>query len=392
MAVAAILIVLAVAGAALAAVHQRKLTYFVERGARQRLDDISALIVADALPDTLPVANDDSTVTQVVTLDGRVVLASPRLKGLPPLDIVVPPGGGDQPRRFDHLPWDDDRGVVLSRLVSGPHGDLIVHAGVSLEQVREAVLALRRSLLIALPLVTVLFGLLIRSIAGRMLAEVDSSVERQRRFVADASHELRSPLARMRIELEVDMAHPHLVDPLAAHRSLLVETIGLQALVDDLLVLAQHDAGVGTAYRPVQLDQVVRARVAEHESPPAVTIRLESITVMGDAAQLRRAVDNLLDNAIRHATSAVEVDVVGRDGVAELIVADDGPGVPEAMRTAIFDRFARTDEARRDTDGGSGLGLAIVRGIVERHGGTVDLDPQGPGARFVVRLPVAGHS
>jgi signal transduction histidine kinase len=221
-----------------------------------------------------------------------------------------------------------------------------------------------------------------------MLGRLQESAERQRRFVADASHELRSPLARMRAELEVDRAHPGSADPAATSASVLDETVRLQQLVDDLLLLARGDAGALDAVRtaPVDVDAVVERLVAdrrEHE-PPIDTRGVTPVQLSADEAQLRRAVGNLLDNAVRHARGAVSVTLAERDGDAVLTVADDGPGIPADERERVFERFTRLDDAR-SADGGAGLGLAIARDIAERHGGTLTLED---GSRFVLRLPV----
>jgi signal transduction histidine kinase len=228
-----------------------------------------------------------------------------------------------------------------------------------------------------------------------MLARLEESSDRQRRFVADASHELRSPLARMRAELEVDRAHPETADPASTADSVLTETVGLQRLVDDLLVLARGDAGAlgGGGDTTVDLDELVdrlaaraRARGADID-----TRAVRPVQVRGEPAQLERAVANLLDNAVRHAGLRVTVALDGSDGEqAELVISDDGPGIGPADAERVFERFTRLDDARTAGSGGVGLGLAIARDIAERHGGTLTLRPGGgSGAQFVLVLPVA---
>jgi signal transduction histidine kinase len=225
-----------------------------------------------------------------------------------------------------------------------------------------------------------------------MLARLQQSAERQRAFVADASHELRSPLARMRAEMEVDAAHPETADAAATAASVLAETVTLQRLVDDLLLLARGDAGALEVVpgEPVDLDEVVQERVAVLRAAGEQRIDAGGVRpaqVRGDPGQLRRAVANLLDNAVRHARDRIVVTLDERpNGGVELTVADDGPGVPPADRDRIFERFTRLDDARSAQDGGAGLGLAIARDIAVRHGGTVAVDGP-PGARFVLLLP-----
>ena len=188
-----------------------------------------------------------------------------------------------------------------------------------------------------------------------MLERVSTTVDRQRRFVADASHELRSPLTRIRSELEVDLAHPEVADPVATHRSVLEETVGLQRLVDDLLLLARSDANVPapTVDEPVDLDDIVVrvARRAREEAPVAVVVsEVRALRTHGDVRQLTRAVANLTDNAVRHATSMVTLTLAREGDVAVLAVADDGPGIPADQRDRVFERFARLDEARPRAD------------------------------------------
>jgi signal transduction histidine kinase len=226
-----------------------------------------------------------------------------------------------------------------------------------------------------------------------MLDRLARSSERQRRFVADAAHELRSPLARIRAELEVDTAHPSSADLATTHASVLAQTGVLQRLVDDLLLLARGDAGALTVQpRPLDLDDVVeRAAEARRGSRPIDTRKVRPVQVAGDEAQLARAVGNLLDNAVRHARTGVAVALdVGPQGTVALTVADDGPGIPAEAREAVFERFTRLDDARSADDGGAGLGLAIARDIARRHGGDLTVVDAGRGgARFLLTLPVA---
>lgn len=219
-----------------------------------------------------------------------------------------------------------------------------------------------------------------------------SCAARQRQFAADTSHELRSPLTRMRSELEVDLRRPD-ADLEATHRSVLEEVEALQALVEDLLLLARSDAGAALVPDALlDLDDIV-LRVADGAEVP-MTLELSGVsgaTVRGDEGQLERVVRNLLDNAARHARSSIRLALEERDGDAILLVDDDGPGVAVADRERVFDRFTRLDDARSGALGGTGLGLAIVRDVVARHGGTVRvLDAPSGGARIEVRLPPAG--
>ncbi|CAL9296034.1 ATP-binding protein [Streptomyces olindensis] len=221
------------------------------------------------------------------------------------------------------------------------------------------------------------------STTNETLAALETSVERQRRFVADASHELRSPIASLRTQLEVAAAHPELLDLDGA----VEDTVRLQRLAADLLLLARLDAGERPHDARVDLAGLARE---EAEGRTGVTVDAEPVEVAGSRGQLGRVLANLLDNAQRHARTAVTVSVRREGDRAVVGVADDGDGVPEGDRERIFERFVRLDAARSRDDGGAGLGLAIARDVAVRHGGTLTAG-QGPagGALFELRLPLA---
>ncbi|MEU3105230.1 sensor histidine kinase [Streptomyces griseoflavus] len=222
------------------------------------------------------------------------------------------------------------------------------------------------------------------STTNETLAALEASVERQRRFVADASHELRSPIASLRTQLEVAAAHPELLDVDGA----VEDTVRLQRLAADLLLLARLDAGERPADARVDLAAMAREEAAGRTG---VTVDAVPAEVTGSRGQLGRVLANLLDNAGRHARERVTVTVRREGALAVLAVADDGEGVAEADRERIFERFVRLDAARSRDDGGAGLGLAIARDVAVRHGGTLTAGtaPAG-GALFELRLPLAG--
>ncbi|MBT1095803.1 HAMP domain-containing sensor histidine kinase [Streptomyces sp. Tu102] len=215
------------------------------------------------------------------------------------------------------------------------------------------------------------------------LAALQTSVERQRRFVADASHELRSPIASLRTQLEVGVAHPELLDLDGA----VEDTVRLQGLAADLLLLARLDAGERPGDARFDLGALAREQA---EGRAEVTVEARSAQVAGSRGQVGRVLTNLLDNARRHARSAVTLTVRREGEWVVAAVADDGDGVAEADRERIFERFVRLDEARSRDDGGAGLGLAIARDVAVRHGGTLTVGraPAG-GALFELRLPQA---
>ncbi|MBT2493199.1 HAMP domain-containing histidine kinase [Streptomyces sp. ISL-96] len=221
------------------------------------------------------------------------------------------------------------------------------------------------------------------------LAALEASVERQRRFVADASHELRSPIASLRTQLEVGAAHPELLDVEGAVR----DTVRLQGLAADLLLLARLDAGERPGQGRVDLGALVREEVSQRTAD-RVPVAVEGsgvFEVTGSRGQLARVLGNLLDNAQRHARSSVGIRLRGVGGGAVIVeVADDGAGVPVGERERIFERFVRLDDARARDDGGAGLGLAIARDVATRHGGSLRVgEGEGGGALFTLRLPAA---
>jgi len=228
---------------------------------------------------------------------------------------------------------------------------------------------------------------------NRMLDRLDASATAQRRFVSDASHELRSPLATMRQHAELARAHPDAtsLDDLA--EVVTEEGARMQDLVEGLLVLARLDEQAPSQRGVVDLDDLALAEVSRLRAA-GVSVDGSAITavqVMGDERLLGRIARNLADNAARHAASRIAVGVA-RDGAdAVLTVDDDGSGIPASERERVFERFVRLDEGRARDAGGSGLGLAIVSGVVRASGGTVSVgESRLGGARFTVRLPAAG--
>ena len=230
---------------------------------------------------------------------------------------------------------------------------------------------------------------------NEMLARVEAGHAAQQRFVGDASHELRSPLATIISALEVAQAHPELLNDELAQHTLMPEAQRMRSLIDDLLLLARADErGWNLRCADVDLDDLAVTEVERLrlQTRCAVVAAIQPVRVSGDPAALARVLRNLLDNAARHAASVIEVQV-HRDGAdAVLVISDDGPGVPVADRLRVFDRFVRLDEGRSRDVGGTGLGLAIVSEIVSAHRGRVFIeDRPGGGTRAVVQLSAANR-
>ncbi|MGH8973185.1 MAG: sensor histidine kinase [Acidimicrobiia bacterium] len=400
-----------------------------------RAEDIAALAAEDDLPVAL--AGDDDAITQVVDDAGRVVAATPAGPD-GPIAGFRPSGPEAEARTFAELPVDEPEGHgfrVTALRISTPAGPRTVYVGSSLEDVNQAVAILRGDLSVGAPVLTVLVALTAWVVIGRGLRPVESiraevadisersldrrvavpatddeisrlagtmnamldrlhvAAERQRRFVADASHELQTPLAASRTELEVAVTHPEGTDWQATAADLLAANRRMERLVRDLLFLARTDAGGPVPSRvPVDLDDIVLSEAAALRSHGHVhvdTTRVSAAAVEGRRDDLTRVVRNLLDNAERHASSGVALELASDDGHVTLIVQDDGLGIAPDDRQRIFERFTRLDDARSRQRGGTGLGLAITKEIVEAHGGTIAVADAAPGARFVVHLPPA---
>ncbi|MEO7837380.1 MAG: HAMP domain-containing sensor histidine kinase [Acidimicrobiales bacterium] len=439
LATVAVFAVLVAAGTGIAFAQKRLLTATLDEAIEQGASSIEAAIVDGRTPTVLGGFGDDDSVAQVVTVGGEVVASTPNIARRPPIVQMPLSARREATRTVRGILNDDAEFRIHSRLVNGPDGAVAVVVAATLDDVRESTAVLATSLLVAVPAVTLLLATLIWLLVGRTLRPVESirtevaeisgsdlrrrvpqprgvdevarlartmnemldrlenSAKAQQRFAADASHELRSPLTRIRSELEVDLAHPDRSDLAATHRSVLEEATGLERLVDDLLHLARSDAGAsGTRRGAVDLDDIVLALAPALRAAGRVTVDTNGVAaaqVWGDARQLARAVGNLADNAARHAASRIIFTVTERADVAVLTVDDDGPGVPVEQRERIFERFARLDESRQGPTGGTGLGLAIARDVVVRHGGTLAVDGEYQlGARFVITLPLGAPS
>ena len=400
-----------------------QLTDNLDEGLNQRADTISAAI-AQTLPPQL--SADEDLLIQVVDQRGAVISSSSNLAGLPAITSLRP-----GLRTTSSVPGRPEEFRILVRETNVGQEQVSLILGVNNDDVTDPVAAMSRLLAVTVPAVLLLLGVLTWWLTGRTLRPVekmrielaeisgvnvggrviepatgdeidrlartmnetldrlDDALRRQQRFVADASHELRGPLTRIRAELEVDLAaggEP--IEPLRTELSVLEETINLQCLVEDLLHLARGDDGFArTVFQPIDLDDIVLREARRLSERGRVVVDLKGVTAVqtsGDSHQLGRAIRNLLDNAERHAVSTVTLGLTESTDRVLLTVSDDGNGIPASDYEAIFERFTRLDDARARDTGGAGLGLAIVRDIVERHHGSVTVDV---GARFVIDLP-----
>ncbi len=428
-----VVVVLTVTMSAVALLQRRSLNENLRDAIEQRADDLTALLAGEAT-DVLVASGGEDTVAQVVQ-GGRVIIAGPSIQGVA-LIAPEPAGADDVWQSVKQLEDGGEAHLVLSRNVDTPRGIVTLHVAGNLGDIEEATRALVQALVILVPLVALVLAVAawwligktllpveairaevdeigtreldrrvpqprgddeiarLASTMNRMLDRVEAGQLAQDRFVADASHELRTPLTRMRTELDVSLADPTQTAAAATYRSLLDETIHMQHLVDDLLLLASSDpAARSGSGQQIDLDDIVFAEADRLRAIGRRTVDVSAVgaaQVIGDTHRLRRAVANLTDNAERHAATVVRFSLRERDGLAELSIVDDGPGVPDELHDTIFERFGRGDHARSVLEGGAGLGLPIAREIVAGMGGTVELDrDHEPGARFVLSLPLA---
>ncbi|WP_203981093.1 HAMP domain-containing sensor histidine kinase, partial [Planotetraspora silvatica] len=229
--------------------------------------------------------------------------------------------------------------------------------------------------------------------SNKTLARLEAAVEQQRQFASVVSHELRSPVAGLHTQLEEALLYPTDVDPLTTIQTALTTTERLQAIIDDLLVLARIRSAPPTAPQPIDLTTLITEEIATRVQPttgstPVRTHTTGHATVLGNKIQLIGVLNNLLVNAQRHADTAVEVTTTHTTDHAVITVTDDGPGIAPHDRERVFQPFIRLEDGRRRDPGGSGLGLAICRAVITAHHGTIEIEDSPRGARFVIRLPL----
>jgi len=404
--------------------------------AKSRVRDLASLAEAGALPKVLTNI-DGEGIAQVVDDSGRVLAASPNIVDEQPISTFRPPRKEPSVVTLTNAPDDDEIEDYRVWAMSAPtkDGTISIYVGKSLESVEETTRTLRHSLTITVPVALLLLAAGTWMVIGRALRPVESIREeltaitdedlgrrvpvppsgdevarlattmnsmldrleiasrKQRDFVADASHELQSPLTAIRVQLEVAMAHPEDADWDAIATSLLGDSTQMESLVRDLLYLAREHDVRSLPSESVDLDDIVLQEVARIRATTDIAVDATGVSgapVRGSRDDLRRLVRNLIENAVQHAEKRVRLTVSCDDVQSRLDVEDDGPGVPHEERDRVFDRFYRADAARARLGGGTGLGLAIARAIAERHGGSLDLIDSDVGAHFVIVLPVDG--
>jgi signal transduction histidine kinase len=409
----------------------------LDDSARQRARDVATLVDTGNLPNTVPVAGG-TVLVQVVDDHGRVRAASPGGDALVPLlsgkALADARRGITQEVPGSRIGIADKLRIVGT--TAGPKADRrTVLVAVSSTEASRSLRVVALVLVVGVPLLIAAFavacwflvGAALRPVAALrrgagaiteagtgsrlpvpptrdevarlaetlndMLDRLAAGGARQRAFVADAAHELRSPLTSIRTQLEVARAHPEAADWDETSQGALADLERLSRLVDDLLLLARLDDERSPARRVglVDLSDLVAAATARPGSRVDVQLdgSQDGVFAQADEDALARVLENLLSNAERYARSHVRVGVRADGPSAVLTVVDDGPGIPAADRARVFERFARLDASRSQDSGGSGLGLAIVRQLVQSSGGEVHLEDAAPGLRAVVRLPLA---
>ena len=415
----------------------------IDSALRARAADVSLAAGNGPLPPTLASTGEETSLVQVLDATWTVIASSSNVQGEP-----AALAGNSQTRVTQLLTSTDlpiadagQRFRVLVEPVALNDGPGLIYVATSLGPVDVAVGRLSEGLLLGVPLLSLVVAAIIWVTVGRalrpveairrrasaiggsdlqsrvpvpagrdavallaetmneMLGRLQASADRQRRFLGDASHELKSPLTALRTQAEVALSHPETVNVPVVLTGVQRQVHRMTELIDDLLFLAHVDeAGPKAAVADVDLDEVIVNDMQRLRSRNDCTVRishLDATRVLGRERDLARLIGNLTDNAVEHAAHLVEVSLRAEDGLAVVTVTDDGPGVPEPDTERVFERFTRLEahRARLQSGGGTGLGLAISREIAQAHGGTLAVTGTGSGsdrtgAEFTLRLPL----
>lgn len=421
---------LIVSGVALLTVLRRTMVDNIDTALALRAADLGALTASGVAPRNITIPDDGTSFAQII-LDDDVIASSTNVRGQPAVDTLA----DSSEITVRQTSGDDEVFRLLVTEQNSPAGPVTIAVGTTLADMERTIRVATWTLTIAGLTLLTLAGAATWAVVRRalrpvdamraevaditvggldrrvsqpttddeirlladtmndMLGRLEAGTRAQRDFVSAASHELRTPIAVIRHALEVARASDS-PDWDGIADSVLEEDLRMERLVDDLLLIARADAGVSTTDRwtEVDLDDIVFEEA--RRVPSTVQINLARVSggqVNGDGDQLRRVVRNLLDNALRHATHTVAIELDSIDGRVSVAVDDDGPGIAPEDHQRIFERFVRLDESRNRSDGGVGLGLAIVAELVDAHRGDVRVEAseQLGGARFVVTLPDA---
>ncbi len=427
-------IALATGAAALTLTLQSTLVGNVDAALRLRAKDIGAILESGALPKSVAIEGDEAAFVQILDSRGHVLTASANIEGEPEITQAIP--GHATEVAVSRIA--EGRFRVYARSINGPPA-LTVVVGRSLNDVERTTGAVRGWLILGVPALLILVAATSWVVVGRalhpvdairaevadiggtgldrrvplprtndeigrlastmneMLERLESANDTQKRFVSDAAHELRTPLATVRHEIDVARADPA-GDLVAVLGDVEHENRRMERLVDDLLLLARHDQVQTSAKAAVarhavaDLDELALIEAHRRRGRPVQfdTAGLTETLVYGDEGQLGRIIRNLVDNAVTHSHSRVRISTSTMESTARLTVEDDGDGVEVGERERIFERFSRADSARSRDAGGTGLGLAIARELAANHGGTIEVQdsPDLGGARFILTLPV----
>ncbi|QNE22672.1 HAMP domain-containing protein [Kribbella qitaiheensis] len=439
-AVVVVAVALAVGAAVLLLLLQRALIANVADQATSRAFDVANQVAEEGesgLDRELVENTRPSHLIQVINQQGKVVASSSPRAADTPLSTLRPELDQSVRDEVGRMPLvdDDNPYLIVARGTESGNVRYTIVVASSIETQRDTVATVASYLLVGYPLLILLVGGATWVLVGRalrpverirsrvhgigieqladrvpvpptedeiarlavtmneMLDRLQSGQETQRRFVADASHELRSPIASLMAALEVLGADRTGEAAPELHAVMQAETERMRRLVEDLLLLAKtDDTGLQVQRTDVDLDDLVGAELRRLRASggPAVEGVVPAVRISGDAAKLSQVIRNLADNAVHAAKGKVRLTLSEQGGLATVRVEDDGEGIPESERDRVFERFVRLDDSRARGSGGSGLGLAIVREVVRGHGGTVEVtdSPLG-GACLTVSLPKA---
>ncbi|MET8878175.1 ATP-binding protein [Nocardia sp. NPDC004604] len=425
---------LAVAALSLTYVLYRSLISASDDAATDRIRQVTAQLALDtpADLDRSALATDNRVaIVQIIDQTGQVVQSSTDSPARPITDDRPAPG-----TIAHHLPTTTraDEGRITAATVDGRGGRYTIVVATNQEEVERTIKLVAVLVAVATPFIVALAALATYALVGRslrsverirtrvaaitsadltdripvpaqndeiaalamtmndMLARIEAGHNAQRRFISDASHELRSPLTTITAALELGRAQPTVLDAAMLDDTVLPEAQRMRQLIDDLLLLARADENALTQRRTdIDLDDVLTAEAARTRTTTTLTIAttVEPARITGDPAQISRAIRNLLDNATRYAATTITVRLRRDEANAHIEIADDGPGIAAPDRAHVFDRFYRPQHDRGRGTGGSGLGLAIVAEIITAHHGTVRIDQNHPtGAIAVIDLPL----